>query len=245
MVEGLKLGRVGIEGAQLQLLGGFALIDRGMSVDIPSTGQRVLALLGVMGGSAHRSQLAGTLWPDQTERRAFSNMRAAVWRLPAGVRDVIERHGAIVKLGPQIDVDLVRATQLACDLLDHRGVDDGVRIGLELLCRDVLPGMDEEWLVVPRECHKQRRLHALEALARRDLEDARPLDAVDAALAAVGSEPLRESAQLLVIRAHLAAGNRSAALDQYHHFKRLLATELCVEPSRELTDLVLGIGDRR
>jgi DNA-binding SARP family transcriptional activator len=234
-----------MEGAQLRLLGGFALIDHGMSVDVPNAGQRVLALLGVMGGSAHRSQLAGTLWPDQTERRALSNMRAAVWRLPAVGRDVIERHGSVVKLGPQIDVDLVKVTSLACDLLDHRGVNDGVRTGLELLCRDLLPGMDEEWLVVPRERHRQRRLHALEALAQRDLEDGRALDAVDAALAAVASEPLRESAQLMVIRAHLAAGNRAAALDQYHQFKRLLATELCVEPSRELTELVLDIGDRR
>jgi DNA-binding SARP family transcriptional activator len=136
-------------------------------------------------------------------------------------------------------VDLDEATILARALLEQPG-DVTEPVDRELLMHDVLPGLDEEWLIVPRERHRQRRLHALEALAHRDVAEGRPLDAVDTALAAVAAEPLRESAQLLVVQAHLAAGNRAAALEQYERFRALLAAEMQLEPSPQLVALAEG-----
>jgi DNA-binding SARP family transcriptional activator len=66
-------------------------------------------------------------------------------------------------------------------------------------------------------------------------------EAVQAGLAAVKAEPLRESAQRSLIRAHLAEGNLGEALRQYHSFRRLLLEELGVGPSAELEDLVLPL----
>ena len=110
----------------------------------------------------------------------------------------------------------------------------------QLLTLDLLPNEEDEWLIVPREQHRQRRLHALEQLALDDLAHGRPLDAVDTALAAIAADPLRESAQHILVRAHLAAGNRAAALSHFERFRAMLARDLGVTPSGGLVDLVAG-----
>jgi DNA-binding SARP family transcriptional activator len=61
--------------------------------------------------------------------------------------------------------------------------------------------------------------------------------AVEAALATVAVEPLRESGHRAVIRAYLAEGNRAEALRQLSQLRHLLRGELGVEPSTLVTDL--------
>jgi DNA-binding SARP family transcriptional activator len=222
----------------LQLLGSFTLAVDGRRIEVASAGQRLFALLGLRGGRAHRSQIAGELWPDQSEPRALSNLRSAMWRMPEIAQAVIARSGAFLMLRDSLIVDLDEAAGLARRLFLAPDTEQAETIDRELLMTDILPGSDEEWLIVPREQHRQRRLHALEILVRNDLDHDRPLDAVDVALAAVAAEPLRESAQLLLVRAHLAAGNRAAARDQFHRFRDLLASELDVSPSAELAQLM-------
>lgn len=223
---------------RLQLLGSFSLFVDGRRIEVASAGQRLFALLGLHGGRAHRSQMAGQLWPDQYESRALSNLRSAMWRMPQTAQDLIVRSGAFLTLRDSVAVDLDEAAAAARQLLATPQRLESAALDREVLMMDVLPGFDEEWLIVPREQHRQRRLHALEILVRNDLDHDRPLDAVDGALAAVAAEPLRESAQLLLVRAHLAAGNRAAARDQYRRFRDLLASELDVSPSAELTNLM-------
>lgn len=158
--------------------------------------------------------------------------------MPEVARNIVGRCGASVTLLDSVTVDLDEAAAVARRLNSGSACTPAMVVDRELLMDDLLPSFDETWLVVPREQHRQRRLHALETLAIDDLEHGRPLDAVDTALAAVAAEPLRESAQLLLVRAHLAAGNRAAARDQFHRFRLLLATELHVEPSAALTNLI-------
>jgi DNA-binding SARP family transcriptional activator len=158
--------------------------------------------------------------------------------MPATARNIIGRCGASVTLPDSLTVDLDEAAAVGRRLHSRSMGTPATAVDRELLMDDLLPSFDETWLVVPREQHRQRRLHALETLALADLDSGRPLDAVDTALAAVAAEPLRESAQLLLVRAHLAAGNRAAARDQFHRFRELLAAELQVEPSVAMTTLI-------
>ena len=210
-------------GSRLSLLGTFRLVVDGRLVEVPSAEQRILALLVMLGRRAPRSRVACELWPDQNQARALSNLRSAIWRMPETARNIIGRCGASVTLLDTLAVDLDEAAAFARRLHSPSTSTSAMTIDRELLMDDLLPSFDETWLVVPREQHRQRRLHALETLALDDLESGRPLDAVDTALAAVAAEPLRESAQLLLVRAHLAAGNRAAARDQFHRFRHLLA----------------------
>ncbi len=76
---------------------------------------------------------------------------------------------------------------------------------------DLLPGWYDDWVLLERERLRQRVLHALEALSRHLVAAGRIAEAVEAAMTAVGVEPLRESAQRAPVTAHLAEGNRVEA----------------------------------
>jgi hypothetical protein len=85
-------------------------------------------------------------------------------------------------------------------------------------------------------------LHALEALSRYLLETMRWGEAVEAAMTAVSVEPLRESAQRLLVEAHLAEGNLIEARRSFAHYCVLLRAELDVEPGNEFAALADRCG---
>jgi len=99
------------------------------------------------------------------------------------------------------------------------------------LVGDLLPDWYDDWLQDEREGLRQIRLHALESLARGLSESGRHADAIQAALAALRLEPLRETAHHTLIEIHLAEGNWSEACRQFQRCRQLLREELGVEPS--------------
>ena len=84
------------------------------------------------------------------------------------------------------------------------------------------------------EAWRQLRLHALEALSIRLSSAACHAEAIQAALAAIASDPLRESARSVLIRAYLAEGNRSEAQREFRRYRELLLGSLGVEPTPRL-----------
>jgi SARP family transcriptional regulator, regulator of embCAB operon len=58
------------------------------------------------------------------------------------------------------------------------------------------------------------------------------------ALAAVGADPLRESAHAALIKVHLAEHNQSEALREFKRYYDLLRAELDIEPTAQLRRLV-------
>ena len=96
-------------------------------------------------------------------------------------------------------------------------------------------------MLIERERFRQLRLHALEALCERRMAAGRVRHALEAALAAVAAEPLRESAQRTLVRLHLAEGNHAEALRQYHIYRELLNDQLGLEPSTQMQALVHGL----
>ncbi|MCX2946940.1 AfsR/SARP family transcriptional regulator [Lentzea sp. NEAU-D7] len=59
-----------------------------------------------------------------------------------------------------------------------------------------------------------------------------------ARLAAVQTDPLRESAHRTLVQLHLADGNPAQALRQYQTYRALLRAELGLEPSPHIHDLM-------
>ena len=90
---------------------------------------------------------------------------------------------------------------------------------------DLLPACYDEWLIFERERIRQRLLHALEALSRRLVAFGRPADAVDAAMWAVSADPVRESANRILIEAHLAEGNLIEASRTYQRYRDIVRRE--------------------
>ncbi|WP_311318598.1 bacterial transcriptional activator domain-containing protein [Streptomyces sp. 2132.2] len=66
----------------------------------------------------------------------------------------------------------------------------------------------------------------------------RHAEAVESALLADSSEPLRESAQRALIEAHLAEGNLIEAMRAYDTYRALVKREPGVEPGCELSGLI-------
>jgi DNA-binding SARP family transcriptional activator len=102
---------------------------------------------------------------------------------------------------------------------------------------DLLPGWYDDWVIFERERIRQRLLHALEALSRRLVAEGRCADAVEAAISAVSADPLRESANRVLIEAHLAEGNVVEARRVYERYRDTVRGELGVEPGEQLTRL--------
>ena len=96
---------------------------------------------------------------------------------------------------------------------------------------DVLVGWYDDWVIMERERFRQIRLHALDRIGERLLEQGRFCDVLQVALAAVRAEPLRESAHRLLVRVHLQEGNVAEAIRQYRCYADLLRRELHAAPS--------------
>ena len=202
------------------------------------SGQRLLALLALQGRPLERLWVAGTLWMDASEERAGASLRSALWRLPQpGGTPMVESSVTHLRLARDIDVDL-HDLSARMERLEQASTAIDDRTGSSALTRDLLPDWYEDWVVLERERFRQLRLHALEAQCRRLTEAGRFGAAVQAGLAAVSGEPLRESAHRTLIRAHLAEGNPGEAVRQFHLYRRLLADELAVEPSAAIRGLV-------
>jgi DNA-binding SARP family transcriptional activator len=234
-------------GFHLRLLSRFELSLRDRVISVPPGPQRLVTFLALHNGALPRGRVAGTLWPDVPVERANANLRASIWRIPVPCRPVVELSRQHIRLAPDVTVDLTAAIALARRLLDRslRCNEEDLSVkAREELCSELLPTCYEEWVLVECERFHQLRLHALEALCERLTGTARFGEAVDAGLAAVCAEPLRESAHRVLIKAYLAEGNAGEAGRQYEIYRRFVRDELGVEPSKHMRMLMLGVPIR-
>jgi DNA-binding SARP family transcriptional activator len=226
---------------QLTLLGCFALRKGDREIVIPPSGQRLVALLALHDRPLTRQRAAGTLWPEFSTRRALADLRTALWRINQSGEDIVNATHATLTLGGDIDVDVSKLIALTRQL-DQAAAGllqtDLDSVALQDLTGDLLPDWYEEWVQDERESLRQNKLHGLETLAATLSRARRHADAIQAALAAIRIEPLRETAHRTLIEAHLAEGNWSEACRQFRECRRLFRAELGVEPSESMRQLL-------
>lgn len=231
--------RDALVGARLSLLGGFGLVSGRHELELPAGMQRLLAFLALR-GPVHRHVVAGTLWAEVPDSQAQASLRTGMWRMNRMVPGVVSTDGVRLSMAASTVVDSREQEHFTTRLLRGQ-VDDEqwIRERLPTLwLGELLPGWYDDWVVFERERLNQLRLHALEHVASL-LTRSRHLDiALQLALEAVRAEPLRESANAVLIRVYLAEGNACDAIRQYDAFRDLLLQELGVEPSRRLAQLV-------
>lgn len=228
---------------RLLLLGGFELSVGSMAVDLPLTAQRLATFLGLHNRPVHRSYVAGTLWPESSEDRAGASLRSALFRLRSPGTDLVKSSGTHLQLSTNVAVDMLRSVGLAHRLAAGEHIEHLDQL-VGQFEEELLPGWYDEWVPVWRERWRHTRLHALETLALRLAQAGNFGRAVDAGLAAVTAEPLRESAHRALIVTHAAEGNRDEALRQYHAYRRALRDELGIEPSPAMEQLVAPLRSR-
>ena len=103
-------------------------------------------------------------------------------------------------------------------------------LAARLYSGDFLPACYDDWILVERE---KLRSEALEALARLAEEAAEREDhpvAIKNAQRILDLEPTDETAVRLQLEAHLALGDRTAALRSYHRYAEVLEREFGTAP---------------
>lgn len=208
--------------------------------------RRLIAYLALRNTWTRRYAVAAALWPDAEPAQGLSSLRAALARVPHLVEGppVIEKAGDHLRLHPAVAVDVHEVSSLARQVLqDPRPITADQ---LEALCgrSELLLDWPEEWVVLDREQLRELRLHALETAAASLTAAGRTAQAVQAALAAVQAEPLRESAARALMRVYLAEGNWGEAVRQYRAYTRVIRRELGLEPSPQMQALVQEIWPR-
>jgi DNA-binding SARP family transcriptional activator len=236
------------DGLQLSVLGTFQFWIANEALPTLAAGsQRLLAFLALRDRTVTRVAAAGTLWPDATQSHASSSLRSALGRLDEVTRDAVVATPLDLAFAEDVAVDFHQAQAIAHRLVDLNVAPRAFDVSVEAvtaLSTELLPDWYDDWVVIESEDWRQLRLHALERLAARLTETERLGEAIHAALAVVDVEPLRESAQATLIRAHLAEGNQSEALRVYERYERHLQTELGIEPTPGLRDLIRGLQRR-
>ena len=224
--------------SRLSLTDEFELVMYGHGIGLPHSVERIVAYLGLSSQPVHRMKLAGALWPDAPEIQAARSLRTALWRLRQGAVPIVDLREDRVALLPLIRVDVMELFDLCRRLLDAPDDDALAQIAVLIDNVELLPDWDDEWVVADRERFRMLRLQALEIGAERLLDRAEFGRAMEAALAATLSDPLRESARRLVIRVHLGEGNLASALQAYEDYRALLEQEIGVEPSAAMRALI-------
>jgi DNA-binding SARP family transcriptional activator len=221
----------------LRLLDGFELRCAGEPIALPLAAQRLLAFLALQIGPVRRAHVVSRLWFTGCDGDARACLRSTLWRIqrscPAPVVEPTRTH---IGIASGTAVDVREQIRLARRLLD-RSASNGCVADLTLLEGTLLPDWHDEWLFRDRDRLRQLRLHALEALAESLVLRRRYGEAVEAGFAALAADPLRESAHRVLIRAYLAEGNVSDAVDQFRRCVELLRSRLGVGPSQELARL--------
>lgn len=216
---------------RLWLLRGFQLQCSENFVDLPLGSQRVLAFLALQTRPLSRSYVASILWMDYDEERAGASLRSALWRINRSGHRLVAANSQVLRLMPHVVVDLRENARTAHEVLRSEMPSTDSCVHELTLAGDLLPGWYDEWVVTERERFRQVRLHALERLCGQFAAAGRFGRAIESGLAAVASEPLRESAHRVLICAYLDEGNQGEAIRQYETCRQILRRELDIDPS--------------
>ncbi|MEZ4866596.1 MAG: BTAD domain-containing putative transcriptional regulator [Caldilineaceae bacterium] len=245
----------------LCLLGPFQVHWSGIPLtDFESDKARaLLAYLAVEMAQPHpREQVATLLWPHWSANGARANLRATLSNLRKTLRErgaqtpyllanrqtiqfnQTSNHYLDVQDFTQCLKALSTAAQSALDARRVTNLQQAVA-----LCRK--PFLDgfyldecaefEEWLLLTRERLQQQLLHALQRLAQIYEQQGDYTQARQYAQRQVEIDPLQEQAHQQLMRNLALLGERTAALQAYETYRRLLRHELGVEPDAETVTL--------
>lgn len=193
--------------------------------------QRFLALIAIRRDLQHRSRLAFELWPDSNERQARTNLRKLLHEFRHSLPDI----GEFV----EIDNEIVRWLPAGPSEVDALRFREAIAVGdLELAARlysgDLLPACYDDWVLDERA---KLRAEAYGVFVRLTDEAAGRDDhnaTIKHAQRVIDLEPTDEAAVQIQMEAHLALGDRAAALRSYHRCAEELDRDLGVAPGEAI-----------
>ncbi len=212
-----------------------------------------------------RSELCGLLWPELLDRAARRNLSQALTTLRRALGDGSEPTpfvtiaGEAISIGPEVETDAGRFEALLTECERHRhrswqtcaSCGERLEAAMRLYRGDFLDRFFladsapfEEWALLWRERLRQRAFTALERLAQQAEWRADYHAAAEWASRLVALDPLREPSHRERMRLLALGGQWTAAEVQADQLRRLLRSELAVEPEPETLALVSAIRRR-
>ncbi len=211
---------------QVRVLGDLRLERDGVQL-IPPRRRPARALLGWLAlhpGVHARSTVAARLWPSVLDESARTSLRTSLSALRAVIGDE-----ALLATREQVglaDDVLVDWREFELRLAANRPLD-----AVELCRGDLLTGLDEDWVLVARDEHRERVAEALATLAAGASARGDDKAALGFARRRAGLDPLDEPAHRELMRLLAKAGDGGGALVAYERLAERLRRELGVPPA--------------
>jgi len=205
----------------------------------------LLAALLLRGGrTATASELLDAVWGEDPPNTALAAMRSYAFRLRKALGpDVLisDSGGYALHVGPDA-LDSSKVERLAAEAEQVRPTDPEqarklLVSALELWRGEPLAGVPGPYAETQRAWLGEWHIGLVETRFELDLELGAHAEAVSELTALSSEHPLRERLRALLMLALYRSGRQAEALGVYADTRRLLAEELGIDPSAELTDL--------
>ncbi len=218
---------------EVRLLGGVQVILDGRRLRAFNSLrlQRSLAMIAIRDDLEQRSRLAFELWPDSTERQARTNLRKLLHDFRHSLPDIEEF--------VEIDSEIVRwipTGPSAVDVLEFRDAmaTGDLELAAHLYSGDLLPACYDDWVLEERAKLRAEAYGAFVRLTQEAATRSEHEATIKHAQRVIDLEPTDEAAVRMQMKAHLAIGDRAAALRTYHRHAEVLERELEVAPGEEI-----------
>jgi predicted ATPase/DNA-binding SARP family transcriptional activator len=238
---------------RFSLLGGLRITEG--EAPLPSTtphkGQALLCYLALTRRPQTRDALANLLWSDDPQEEARASLRnvLSLLRKVASPHLLVTRHTVAFNfqspywLDVEVFCDKIAVANTALAKGDP-GVLATLREAMDLYGGEFLEGIYvpgapvfEEWVLTERQWLHGMAIEALHRLASESAHQGNATEAIIYLNRLLVLEPWREEARRDLMRLLAETGRRSAALAEYETCRRILLTELGVEPGEETVAL--------
>ncbi len=244
----------------LSLLGRMEVTWADQAISVRSATTRALiAYLALEADRPHmRESIAALLWPDSSQAAAFNNLRQALARARQAFPEAA--YAAMLEVTPNTmrwkpdgaQVDVLRFETLLARSATHTHTDvttcaacgEWLTAAATMYRGELLQGLFleasqpwEEWRQFRRETLHRQILQVLDTLTRAAEVRVDYAVMIQFARRQIALEPWREEAHRQLMRGLALSGDRGAAVAAYETCRRMLQSELGVEPALDTTVL--------
>lgn len=206
-----------------------------------------------------RFEAAQQLWPDGTEKAARRNLSTALWRLKACDRRLedafVTQDADRIRFAGHVRLitDVMAFERMATGFLDAPSPRDARQWhrayrAEALYAGDAFMALETDWADIERERLRNLYLDLLHEMAAEKLAANCPADAIRIGQKLAALDPYREEVHRLLMRAHMAGGNRAKAILQYRICEGEISEALGTAPMVEtvaLYESMVALADRR
>ena len=211
---------------RVRVLGDLVVERDGVQLTPPRRrpARALLGWLALHPGVHARSTVAGRLWPNVLDESARTSLRTSLSALRAVVGEgALPASREHIGLADDVVVDWREFERM---LAANRPLD-----AVELSGGELLAGLDDDWVLVARDEHRERVAEALAALAAEAAVQGDHEAALGFARRRARLDPLDEPAHRDLMRLLAQAGDGGGGLVVYERFADRLRRELGVPPS--------------